>query len=146
MGTDLQWAEDNNMWSYVKNLYETSGMFNTIIDNCMMSMTKSNFDITAYMKDDAKYGEFWKGLFEEYVLTKEYLLKLSNMNQLMENYPIERESILARENIVLPLLIIQHYAIKALSNPDLDDAKRAIYTKLIARTIYGVVNAGRNVA
>jgi phosphoenolpyruvate carboxylase len=43
-------------------------------------------------------------------------------------------------------LIIQHYAIKVINDGKLDEKKREAYTKLIARTIYGVVNAGRNVA
>ncbi|MCT1524447.1 phosphoenolpyruvate carboxylase [Sphingobacterium hotanense] len=146
VGTALQWAEDNNMWSYVKNLYENSGMFNTIIDNCMMSMTKSNFNITSYMQDDAEFGEFWKMLKDEFDRTKEYLLKLTGMTELMENYPVEKASICEREKIILPLLIIQHYAIRKLESNKLDEKKADVYRKLIGRTIYGVVNAGRNLA
>ncbi|QBQ42163.1 phosphoenolpyruvate carboxylase [Sphingobacterium psychroaquaticum] len=146
VGTALRWAEENNLWSYVKNLYESSGMFKTIIDNCMMSMTKSNFDITAYMQYDEKFGDFWLMLREEYELTKAYTLKLSNSQVLMEDYPIDRASILAREKIVLPLLIIQHYAIRTLLNNNVSTEKEAAYKKLIGRTIYGVVNAGRNLA
>ncbi|TDS17279.1 phosphoenolpyruvate carboxylase [Sphingobacterium paludis] len=146
VGTALRWADENNLWSYVKNLYESSGMFKTIIDNCMMSMTKSNFDVTAYMQYDETFSEFWSMLKEEYELTRSYVMKLSNSSVLMEHYPIERASILAREKIVLPLLIIQHYAIRALRDNGLSEDKEAIYRKLIARTIYGVVNAGRNLA
>lgn len=146
VGTALQWAEENNLWSYVRNLYESSGMFKTIIDNCMMSMTKSNFDMTAYMQHDETFGDFWTMLRDEYELTKKYLLKLSNSSVLMEDYPIERASILAREKIVLPLLTIQHYAIRTMLNKEMSPEQEAIYKKLIARTLYGVVNAGRNVA
>ncbi len=146
VGTALQWAEKNNLWKDVQQLYVSSGFFQTLIDNCMMSMTKSNFDITAYMKDDPIYGDFWKTLYAEYQITKEYLLKLSGTSKLMENYPVDRESILAREGIVLPLLVIQHFAIRALNSDQLTDAQREDYSKLIARTIFGVVNAGRNVA
>lgn len=146
VGTALQWAEDNNMWSYVKNLYESSGMFNTIIDNCMMSMTKSNFDITSYMQHDKEFGEFWKMLKEEYDRTRDYLLKLTGMKELMENYPVEKASICEREKIILPLLIIQHYAIRKLEANKLDEKTAAVYQKLIGRTIFGVVNAGRNLA
>ncbi len=146
VGTALRWAEENNLWSYVKNLYESSGMFKTIIDNCMMSMTKSNFDITAYMQTDEKFGDFWLMLREEYELTKTYALKLSGNAVLMEDYPVDRASILAREKIVLPLLIIQHYAIRTLQYSDISEDKERAYKKLIARTIYGVVNAGRNLA
>lgn len=146
VGSALQWAEENNLWSYVRNLYESSGMFKTIMDNCMMSMTKSNFEVTAYMQYDETFGAFWCMLRDEYELTKKYLLKLSNSSELMENYPIERASVLAREKIVLPLLTIQHYAIRTMLNKKLSAEQEAIYRKLIARTIYGVVNAGRNVA
>lgn len=146
VGTALRWAEENNLWSYVKNLYDSSGMFKTIIDNCMMSMTKSNFDMTAYMKDDPTFGEFWNNLKEEFELTRSYILKLSNTKTLMEDYPIDRASILAREKIVLPLLIIQHYAIRSIAKGNLSAEQEAVFRKLIARTIYGVVNAGRNIA
>ncbi|MBD1426432.1 phosphoenolpyruvate carboxylase [Sphingobacterium arenae] len=146
VGTALQWAEENNLWSYVKNLYESSGMFKTIMDNCMMSMTKSNFDVTAYMEYDETFGDFWSMLRDEFELTKKYLLKLSNTSVLMEDYPIERASVLAREKIVLPLLTIQHYAIRNMLHRELSAEQEAVYRKLIARTIYGVVNAGRNVA
>ncbi|PVH23879.1 phosphoenolpyruvate carboxylase [Sphingobacterium corticibacter] len=146
VGTALKWAEDNNLWSVVQNLYATSGMFSTIIDNCMMSMTKSNFDITSYVQDDKTFGEFWKGLYEEYCRTKEYVLKLTGAKHLMENYPVERLSILEREKIILPLLTIQHYAIRVLNEGNISEEKKAVYEKLIARTVYGVVNAGRNLA
>lgn len=146
VGTALEWAEENNLWSYVRNLYQNSGFFNTLIDNCMMSMTKSNFDITSYMKNDPVFGDFWKNLNEEFEKTTKYLKKLTGFSVLMENYPVERESILQRENIVLPLLVIQQYAIRSLEKEQLNEKHEAIYRKLISRTLYGVVNAGRNLA
>lgn len=146
VGSALKWAEQNNLWKDVLNLYKTSGMFQTLIDNSMMSMTKSNFDITTYMKDDPEFGQFWLNLHTEYETTKRYILKLSETSKLMENYPVERESILAREKIVLPLLIIQHYANKKLKNEALDPKSKDAYAKLVARSIFGVVNAGRNLA
>lgn len=146
VGSALKWAEQNNLWKDVLNLYKTSGMFQTLIDNSMMSMTKSNFDITTYMKDDPEFGAFWLTLYTEYETTKRYILKLSETAKLMENYPVERESILAREKIVLPLLIIQHYSNKKLKNEALDPKIKYAFAKLVTRTIFGVVNAGRNLA
>jgi len=146
VGSALQWAEENGLWPEVENLYESSGMFKTIIDNCMMSMTKSNFDLTAYMEKDGTFGGFWTMLRDEFERTKKYALKLSRSSFLMEDYPIERASILAREEIVMPLLIIQHYAIRSILNRNLPEETEAALKKLIARTVYGVVNAGRNLA
>lgn len=83
---------------------------------------------------------------DEFERTTRYVLKLSGSKVLMENYPVERESIAIREKIVLPLLIIQHYAIRKLQAGGLDDKDSEVFSKLITRTIYGVVNAGRNLA
>lgn len=144
VGTALKNADDSGEWDKVQELYNTSGMFKTIIDNSIMSMTKSNFNITAYLKDDEKFGTFWNMLREEFELTKQYFLKLTGNTMLMERYPVERKSIATREKIVLPLVIIQHYAIKKMHNLSTDDPNYEIYGKLLTRTVYGIVNAGRN--
>lgn len=142
VGMALKQAKEDGKWNQVQELYETSGMFKTMIDNCMMSMSKSNFDLTSYIQDDQQFGKFWEKMRDEYERTKKYVLKLSQSTTLMENYPVERESIAIREKIVLPLLIIQHYAIRQLQQ----DPENDVYTKLVTRTVYGVVNAGRNLA
>lgn len=144
VGTALKNAEKTGKWKEVEELYNTSGMFKTIIDNSIMSMSKSNFDITAYLKDDEKFGAFWRMLKEEFDITKKYFLKLTGTQVLMEKYPVEKESIATREKIVLPLVIIQHYAIKRLHEIKQDDPNYEIYGKLLTRTVYGIVNAGRN--
>ncbi|MEH6306363.1 phosphoenolpyruvate carboxylase [Olivibacter sp. CPCC 100613] len=144
VGTALKNVDDLGEWDKVQELYNTSGMFKTIIDNSIMSMTKSNFNITAYLKDDKKFGAFWNMLRQEFELTKKYFLKLTGTNVLMERYPVERKSIATREKIVLPLVIIQHYAIKKMHELSADDPNYEIYGKLLTRTVYGIVNAGRN--
>ncbi|MFB2119910.1 phosphoenolpyruvate carboxylase [Parapedobacter sp. 2B3] len=146
VGTALEEAEKAGKWDQVKELYETSRMFQTIIDNCMMSMSKSNFELTSYIQHDEVFGDFWKKMRDEFERTTKYVLKLSGSKVLMQNYPVERESIAMREKIVLPLLIIQHYAIRKLQAGGLDEKESEVFSKLITRTIYGVVNAGRNLA
>ena len=76
-----------------------------MVDNCVMSMTKSDFRVTAYLEKDKKYGLFWKMLKDEFDLTKTLLLELTGCKVLMEEYPVERRSIAIREKIVLPLAI-----------------------------------------
>ncbi|MFC3199280.1 phosphoenolpyruvate carboxylase [Parapedobacter deserti] len=146
VGSALKRAEETGKWEQVRELYETSGMFKTVIDNCMMSMSKSNFGLTSYIEHNETFGGFWKKMRDEYERTKRYVLKLSGSSVLMENYPVERESIAMREKIVLPLLIIQHYAIKKLQEGNLSEKDSKVFSKLVTRTVYGVVNAGRNLA
>ena len=144
VGTALKKQEEKGNWENVQKTYHKSGYFKTIIDNCMMSMSKSDFSITAHFINDKEFGAFWKMLNDEFELSKAMLLKLSDQSVLMENYPVERRSIAVREKIILPLVLIQHYALKNLQSASGEDQQS--YEKLAIRTVYGIVNAGRNSA
>jgi phosphoenolpyruvate carboxylase len=145
IGTALKNQKNEGNWDKVVKIYQESGYFKTIIDNCMMSMSKSDFAITAHFANDKEYGAFWKMLHDEFELSKEMLLKLSSHKTLMENYPVEKSSIAVREKIVLPLVLIQHYALEQLQT-EITDEEQQSYEKLAIRTVYGIVNAGRNLA
>ncbi|MGI4749761.1 MAG: phosphoenolpyruvate carboxylase [Janthinobacterium lividum] len=146
VGTAMKKMEDEGKWEDLKHLYRQSSFFKTIIDNCMMSMSKSNFNVTAKLADDPEYGVFWTMLKNEYELTCSLLLKLSDTKVLMEEAPVERQSIALREKIILPLVVIQHYALQQLNYQNLNEDETNLYNKLIIRTVYGIVNAGRNLA
>jgi phosphoenolpyruvate carboxylase len=146
VGSALKAVREEGKWQEVKDLYETSGQFKTMIDNCMMSMSKTNFNITAYFEKDRTYGAFWRNLKAEYDLTKSLFLELTGSKVLMDQYPVERRSIALREKIVLPLVIIQHYALQQLLAGKSSAEEEKIYRKLVIRTVYGIVNAGRNLA
>jgi phosphoenolpyruvate carboxylase len=147
VGSALKKAKDAGSFNDIKQLYIESGQFKTMIDNCMMSMSKSDFRVTAYLENDDIFGQFWKMIKEEFELTRDLLLEVSDTQTLMEKYPVERKSIALREKIVLPLVIIQHYALQQLNHmkaENIVNAQSEIYDKLIIRTVYGIVNAGRN--
>ncbi|MGN7203604.1 phosphoenolpyruvate carboxylase [Pedobacter sp. SAFR-022] len=145
IGTALKNQEEQGNWDKVHKTYQESGYFKTIIENCMMSMSKTDFSITAHFAEDPEFGGFWKMLHAEYELSKAMLLKLADQQSLMENYPVEKRSIAVREKIVLPLVLIQHYAMAMLQQQPGEEEQQA-YEKLAIRTVYGIVNAGRNLA
>jgi phosphoenolpyruvate carboxylase len=145
VGTALNKMKEAGNWDEINDLYNKSGFFKTMVDNCVMSMTKSDFRVTAYLEKDKKFGHFWKMLKDEFELTKAMLLELTGTTMLMGDYPVERRSIAIRERIVLPLVIVQHYALQCLNNTN-DEELIKIYNKLVIRTVYGIVNAGRNLA
>ena len=115
-----------------------------------MSLAKSFFPLTAYMKDDAEFGTFWQIIFDEFNETKRLLLKIAGHEELMENYPDGKASIATREKIVIPLLAIQQYAlqrineINASQNPD--EKLLKTYEKIVTRSLFGNTNAARNSA
>ena len=149
LGTALKKYEDANRFNEIIEFYNTSDFFKTLLENSMMSLTKSFFELTAYMADDAEFGEFWKLIFEEYKTTKRLLLKLTGHKELMENFPVGKASIEIREKIVLPLLTIQQFALKQiqeLQNSEGNKEKIAVYEKMVMRSLFGNINASRNSA
>ncbi|GAB4160073.1 MAG: phosphoenolpyruvate carboxylase [Winogradskyella sp.] len=150
VGTALKFYEDKGEFEKVKHLYKESRFFRTLIANSMMSLSKSFFDLTRYMADDKEYGDFWKLIYEEYETTKRLILKLTGFNELMENEPVAKASIAVRESIVLPLLTIQQFALKKMqelkSADQKDEAKIAVFEKMVTRSLFGNINASRNSA
>lgn len=149
VGSALKHFEENGNWQQVQDLYEHSLFFKTLIENSMMSLAKSFFPLTAYMKEDPEFGAFWEIIFNEFEETKRLLLKISGFESLMENYPDGKASIQMREHIVLPLLTIQQYAlskINELSEKGNQEEVLKIYEKIVMRSLFGNINASRNSA
>ncbi|MFV8369450.1 phosphoenolpyruvate carboxylase [Flavobacterium sp. LB2R40] len=150
VGTALKYFEDTNQWSKVQDLYDDSLFFKTLLENSMMSLAKSFFPLTAYMKKDAQFGEFWQIIYDEFLETKRLLLKIAGHKELMENYPDGKASIQIRERIVLPLLTIQQYALLRINEINKeeqpDEALIKVYEKIVTRSLFGNTNASRNSA
>ncbi|SDB63469.1 Phosphoenolpyruvate carboxylase, type 1 [Flavobacteriaceae bacterium MAR_2010_188] len=150
VGTALKYYEDKGDFKKVQKLYKTSEFFKTLVENSMMSLSKSFFDLTKYMADDPEFGDFWKIIYEEYETSKRLLLKLTGYKVLMEEEPAGKASIDVRESIVLPLLTIQQFALRKIQqlekeNPK-DKAQIEVYEKLVTRSLFGNINASRNSA
>lgn len=149
VGTALAALDKAGKFSLAKELYANSLFFKTLMDNCEMAMKKCYFPLTEYLSSDEKYGEIWNKIYQEYELTKKYVLQLSGTNDLMSNYPVDSMSIAMREKIVLPLLTIQQYAISKMRIMDeqmINAPLKETYEKLIIRSSFGIINAGRNSA
>ena len=134
----------------LKNLYMSSRFFRTLIFNSMMSLSKSFFKLTAYMKDDNEFGSFWKLIYKEYTLTKKVLLDISGFKSLMQNEPAGKASIKAREEIVQPLLTIQQFALMQLQDlknqKTIKKEKIEVFEAMVTRSLFGNINASRNSA
>lgn len=150
VGTALKHFEDTNQWSKVQDLYDNSLFFKTLLENSMMSLAKSFFPLTAYMKKDPQFGAFWQIIYDEFLETKRLLLKIAGHKELMENYPDGKASIQIRERIVLPLLTIQQYALLRINELNKeaqpDEALIKVYEKIVTRSLFGNTNASRNSA
>ena len=150
LGIALQTIIEQGKIDDLKNLYKSSRFFRTLIFNSMMSLSKSFFKLTAYMKDDNEFGSFWKLIYKEYTLTKKVLLDISGFKSLMQNEPAGKASIKAREEIVQPLLTIQQFALMQLQDlknqKTIKKEKIEVFEAMVTRSLFGNINASRNSA
>lgn len=150
VGTALKAFEDSGRWQDVQDLYNQSLFFRTLLENSMMSLAKCFFPLTAYMQNDLEFGAFWNLLHDEFTQAKRLLLKIAGHQSLMENYPDGKASIQAREHIVVPLLVIQQYALQKINQLHTqgqpDEHWLEIYEKIVTRSLFGNTNASRNSA
>ncbi|MEP7251456.1 MAG: phosphoenolpyruvate carboxylase [Ginsengibacter sp.] len=149
VGAALQKMDKDKKFGQLKQLYQESLFFKTLIDNCEMAMKKCFFPLTEYLSKDEKYGEIWNMIYKEYLITEKYLFKLSGKNELMAEYAVEQISISMREKIVLPLVTIQQFAIASIREMDkqlIANELKDTYEKLAMRCSFGIINAGRNSA
>ncbi|MFW0735880.1 phosphoenolpyruvate carboxylase [Flavobacterium sp.] len=150
VGSALKYFEESGQWDKVHDLYQNSLFFKTLLENSMMSLAKSFLPLTAYMKNDPEFGEFWQIIYDEFSETKRLLLKIAGHKTLMENYPDGIASIQIRERIVLPLLTIQQYALLRINELNkeniVDEELIKVYEKIVTRSLFGNTNASRNSA
>jgi len=150
VGTALKKYEDAGEFDKAQHLFKTSDFFKTLIENSMMSLSKSFFDLTKYMSEDPEYGAFWKVIYDEYETTKRLILKLTGYKELMQEEPAGKASIAVRESIVLPLLTIQQFALKKIQELEKaevrDEEQIKIFEKIVTRSLFGNINASRNSA
>ncbi len=135
----------------VEDLYHSSLFFRTLLENAMMSLSKSYFPLTYYLKKDRKYGRFWRKIYKEATESKRLLKEVTGQQKLLESNLAVRESIHIREKIILPLLVIQQYAmamVKAAQKDPEGHPKEALeaYAKMVVKSMAANINAARNSA
>lgn len=143
-GSALKDFKEKGLWNEVEDLFRNNAFFRSLVDNSIMSMVKSNFDLTKYIENDPDFRDFRQIIQEEFDLTRQLYLELTQGASLMEKDPLGKQSILLREKIVLPLLTIQQYALSKLQIQPTDPRLKESYDKLVTRSMFGVINAARN--
>ena len=129
-------------------MYENSLFFKTLMENAMMSLAKSNMKLTEYLSGHEKFGKFWKLIDSEVERCRKHLKEICGQEKLMDNYPAIRASIDLREQLVLPLLVIQQYALIRLREDQdkLNKDQKDALVKIILKALAANINASRNSA
>lgn len=145
VGSALRSLHEKGKWDQLRDLFKRSLFFRTLLGNSMMSLRKTYYPATRHLQKDKEFGALWNMMYDEYKLSVDQILKVSGMNELMQNNPAGRDSVQLRERIVLPLIAIQQYALQNLRMKNSEKLNQK-YQQLVLRCTFGIINAGRNSA
>ena len=145
VGSALDEMKKEGKFRKLQSLYTRSLFFRTLLGNSMMSLSKTYYPATHYLERDEEFGDFWKKMFEEYKRSLKNILKVTGQDELMKNNPLNRQSIKLRERIVMPLILMQQFALQRLRSGG-DKKYLQQYRKLVLRCMFGIINAARNSA
>lgn len=148
-GSALKKMDAEGRLGEVKTLYREVGFFKALVNNSLMALAKTNFALTSYLKEHPQFGPFWQKLHQEYQDSLHFLKAISDQKELLQNNPITQESVKLREELVLPLIVIQQYAlqkIQRLKAEGASDKDLTVWHKLVMRSMFGNINATRNAA
>ncbi len=131
----------------LQTLYRRSLFFRTLVENAMQSLSKTNYSLTQFLANDAEFGGFWRMLRDEARRTTDLLGRITGQGRLLGADPDLRSSIELRERMVLPLLVIQQWALakerRAAAGEEISGSPE-LYEKVIVKSLAASVNASRN--
>ena len=130
----------------IQNLYHNSLFFKALVYNSMQALAKTRFEITQHLKNDPEFGSFYQTLKSEAEQSSKLLMQVANYHSLLQEAPNNLKSIHLREQIVLPLLIIQQYALQNFHTTPEGSPENQQWKKLVLRCFFGNINASRNSA
>jgi phosphoenolpyruvate carboxylase len=136
-------SEDDGFMDKFKHIYSKSLIIKGIIDNALQSIGQANFNLTKHISENEEFGEFWYKLYNEYELSKKHLLEIVCKEEFLHINKVKERSIIMRDNITLPLSVLQQYALDALrKNPEHENSD--LLKIIIRKTLISNVNANHN--
>ena len=128
----------------IKGIYKHSLIIKGVFDNALQSIAQTNFNMTKHIEKDPKYKDFWQQIFNEHSLAKKYLLAVTGKNEnFLHNDPVKERSIKMRDDITVPLVVLQQYALNCLRHNPNHQYKDLLAT-IIKKSLATNINANQN--
>ena len=146
LGTAISTLVKNNPdnLTTLKEIYKHSLIIKGIFDNALQSIEQTNFNVTKHISKHVQYRDFWQQIYDEHTLAKEYLFTITNKSEnFLHSNPVKERSIRVRDNITLPLVILQQYALDCLRNNPNHKYKELLKT-IIKKSLAANINANQN--
>lgn len=134
--------------SLLQEMYEQWPFFQALIDNLQMALAKADLVIAreyTTLVGDKKAGERIFGLIEqEYLLSRDQILAITQQKELLDHVPIIQESIRLRNPYVDPLSFIQVDLLRKWRKQDEEESMKLSQLEQVLLTINGIAAGLRN--
>jgi phosphoenolpyruvate carboxylase len=150
LGAALEtYASDAQRLHRLSEMYAQWPFFSTTIDNAQMSLSKADMGIArlyAGLVEDSAIRERIFGIIQdEYIRTRQWILRVTGQRDLLDNEPILKRSIRLRNPYVDPLNFIQVSLLRRLrALPDSEAPEATRMLNALFLTINGVAAGLRN--
>jgi phosphoenolpyruvate carboxylase len=132
----------------LQDMYKNWRFFRSFIDNVQMSMAKADMWIALEYSFLVKPREVGKRIFErirnEYRLTEEIVLKITEQERILDNNPLLQKSIELRDPYVDSLSYIQVGLLRRLSKGDLREGDETRLIENLKLSINGIAAGMKN--
>jgi phosphoenolpyruvate carboxylase len=150
IGTALnKWiGDDASRLAKLQDMYEHWPYFRALLSNTEMALYKTDIRTAKEYSELCVSAETGKRIFgmirDEYHLTREVTLKVSNMTRLLDDIPPLALSLMRRDPYLDPLNHIQIKLLKRYRDESLDEAEREKWLTPLLSSINAVAAGMRN--
>ncbi len=151
IGSALEkWSQQhaNNNINTLREMYQHWPFFRALLGNTQMALFKCDMAIAkeyaALCHDPETATQIYTQIETEYNRTVEYVLKVANIKQLLDETPILSLSLARRSPYLDPLSHIQVTLLKRYRDHNLPDAERMIWLDPLLRSINAIAAGMRN--
>jgi phosphoenolpyruvate carboxylase len=129
-------------------MYKNWGFFRSLIDNVQMTTAKADMWIALEYSFLVKPREVGKRIFQqirdEYELTKEIILKITEQEKILDNNPSLQRSIELRDPYVDSLSYIQVGLLRRLNKGDFQEGEESKLMENLKLSINGIAAGMKN--
>jgi phosphoenolpyruvate carboxylase len=150
LGTAMQtWADQQpNGLQELREMYQNWPYFRAVLSNVQMTLLKSEMKIAReyarLWNDRRKAEQIYNMIATEHQTTREMVLAICEIDELMEETPVQALSMRRRDPYLDPLNYIQVALLKRCHNDQLPEPEREQWLKPLLRSINAIASGMRN--
>ena len=134
--------------SILREMYRDWPFFRALLGNTQMALAKSSMEIAAEYADLCRDEQVRKVVFSlieaEYKRTVSWILKIAEIDELLDENPLLKTSLARRDPYLDPLNHIQLELLSRYRNPEASDTEREASLDPLLRSINAIAGGMRN--